>query len=324
MQPSTQSAQRADDNTFLLSKEELIEFHKNGVLGPFTLMPPDEMKAHWKRLRLELFDRSHVAYPEAVPGSGVYDYDRHLDTAFLADLVCRPEIAHRMSSILGPDVICWRSEFFPKYPGDEGTDWHQADTFGGGNGVPHVIWPNGSDFGGALTAWVAFTDADEEKACMQFIPGTHRTMFYDESRGMHYDPERVNKKEVNGIMRGFFGYDWREIQKDPNWTPDESRAVSKPCRAGQFMLFWSTLMHASHPHAGKTREMRLGFASRYVPTSVTIYEKMRDTNRVEELGGSFSLEKFGVVLVAGRDVHGHNRVRSTTTRGKPFVNARPR
>lgn len=309
-------------NSFSLTREELLEFHTKGFLGPYTVCEPDEMKAHWKRLRLELFDRSHVVYPDAEPGSGVYDYDRHLDNAFLADLVCRPEIVHRMSSILGPDVICWRSEFFPKYPDDEGTDWHQADTFGGGDGVPHVIWPNGSDFGGAMTAWIAFTDATEEKSCMQFIPGTQRTMYYDESKGMHYDPKRVNKNEINGVLRGFFGYDWREIQKDPNWRPDESKAVSMPCKAGQFLIFPSTLMHASTPNT--TKEMRLAFAARYVPPSVTIYASMKDTGMVKELGGSYSIKNFGVVVVSGKDDYKHNQTRTHTMRGKPFVNSSPR
>ena len=315
--------QQASGN-FFLTRDELAEFHTRGFIGPFTLFEPDEMKARWKHLRLELFDRRNVVYADAPPGSGVYDYDRHLDNPFLADVVCRPEIVHRMSSILGPDVICWRSEFFPKYPGDEGTDWHQADTFGGGDGVPHIVWPDGSDFGGALTAWTAFTEASEETACMQFIPGTQRTMYYDESKGMHYDPARVNQKEVNGVLRGFFGYDWREIQIDPNWEPDESKAVSVPCRAGQFIIFWSTLMHASLPHAGKTKEMRLGFASRYVPTSVTVYADMKETNRVTELGGSFSLEKYGAILVSGKDDYRHNRTRSGTTTGRPFLNSNPR
>ena len=309
---------------FFLSREELGEFHTKGFLGPYTLCEPDEMKAHWKRLRLELFDRSLVAYPDAQPGSGVYDYDRHLDNSFLADLICRPEIVHRMSSILGPDVLCWRSEFFPKYPGDEGTEWHQADTFGGGDGAPHIIWPNGSDFGGSMTAWIAFTDATEDRSCMQFIPGTQRTMYYDESKGMHYDPKRVNRNEINGVLRGFFGYDWREIQKDPDWVPDESKAVSMPCRAGQFIIFPSTLMHASTPHAGKSKEMRLACAVRYVPTAVTVYAAMKETNIVKELGGSYSLENFGVVVVSGRDDYKHNRVRTETTRSKAFVNSNPR
>jgi len=314
----------AEKNRFFLSPEELQLFHTRGYLGPYTLFEPDEMKAQWKRLRLQLFDRKNVVYSDAQPGTGVYDYDRHLDNDFLADLIVRPEIVNRMSSILGPDVICWRSEFFPKYPGDEGTDWHQADTFGGGDGIPHIVWPNGSDFGGALTIWMAFTDATEETACMQFIPGTQRTMYYDESKGMHYDPSRVNKKEVNGVLRGFFGYDWQEIQKDPNWKPDESKAVAVPCRAGQFIIFWSTLMHASLPHLGKSNEMRLGFAARYNPSAVTVYASMKESNRVTELGGSFSLENYGVVLVSGKDEYGHNRVRTHTMKGKPFINANPR
>ncbi|HEV7368932.1 chlorinating enzyme [Arenibaculum sp.] len=314
----------SDRQGFHLSPEEVELFHTRGYLGPYDLFGQDEMKAHWRRERLRLFDRSRAPYPDAQPGSGIYDYDRHFDIDFLSDVVVRPELVHRMMSLLGPDVICWRTEFFPKYPGDEGTDWHQADTFGGADGIPHLIWPEGSDFGGAVTAWIAFTDATEETGCMQFIPGTQRTMYYDESKGMHYDLERVNKKEVNGVLRGFFGYDWREIQKDPDWIPDESKAVSVPCKAGQFLIFPSTLMHASLPHQGKSREPRIAWTCRYVPTSVSVYERMRETNVVHELGGSFSLDNYGVVLVAGRDEHGRNKVRERTMTGKPFVNQVPR
>jgi non-heme Fe2+,alpha-ketoglutarate-dependent halogenase len=309
---------------FSLSPEELAEFHTKGFIGPYTLMEPDEMQAHWKRLRLDLFDRTKAVYRDAQPGTGIYDYDRHLDNSFLADMVCRPEIVHRMASILGPDVLCWRSEFFPKYPGDEGTDWHQVDTFGGADGVPHLQWPNGSDFGGAITAWIAFTDASAENSCMQFMPGTQRTMYFDESKGMHYDLSRQNKKEINGVRRGFFGYDWRELQKDPNWQPDEAQAVSMPCRAGQFIIFPTTLMHASTPHTGEAKEMRLAFAGRYVPTSVKLYSNMRETGIVHELGGSYSIENYGAVVVSGKNDYAHNRIRTHTTRDKAFVNPKPR
>lgn len=307
---------------FSFNHEEQEKFNKDGFIGPFTLFEPQEMKAHWKQVRTQLFDRRHVVYTEAQPGSGVYDYDRHLDNPFLADLVCRPEIVDKVCSVLGPDVLCWRSEFFPKYPGDEGSQWHQADTFGGlGGGTPHIIWPKAEDFGGAVTVWTAFTEADLETACMQFMPGTTKTMFYDESRGMHYDPNRVNQNVEDGVKRGFFGYDWREIQKDPHWKPDESKAVAVPCHAGQFLFFWSTTMHASLPHLGKTDQLRLAFACRYVPTSVAIY---KDTDKINELGGTFSLQNYGAVLVAGKDEFKHNRIRTHTTAGKPFLNSRPR
>ena len=79
------------------------------------------------------------------------------------------------------------------------------------------------------------------------MPGTHKTMFYDETGGMQYDPDRINALIKDGVKRGFWGYDYRSLQKDPNWAPDESQAVTVPCRAGEFIMFWSTLMHASLP-----------------------------------------------------------------------------
>lgn len=303
-----------------LSADEVACFHERGYAGPFTLYEPDEIRQIWRKERLRLLDRSAAVYQEELAKSGatnIANYDRHLDSSFLADHVCQPAIVDRVASIMGPDLLCWRTEFFPKYPGDEGTDWHQADTFANASGSPQILWPNGSDFGGTITAWCAFTDTTTETACLQFIPGTHQTMFYDETKRMHYDPSKANV-EKDGVRRGFFGYDYRELQIDPDWKPDESQAVSMEMRAGQFIIFWSTLMHASHPHAGKTKEMRLGFVARYVPTSVRIYP---DTDYIEEYGGRISLERYGAVLVSGRNEYTHNRIAEETTRHHPF--ARP-
>jgi non-heme Fe2+,alpha-ketoglutarate-dependent halogenase len=87
-------------------------------------------------------------------------------------------------------------------------------------------------------------------------------------------------------------------------------------RQGQCIMFWSTLMHASHPHEGRTDKMRLGFTARYVPTSVRVYPYQ---DALEEYGVSVSLDKFGSVLVAGEDRFGHNRIIDRTLNGTPFV-----
>jgi non-haem Fe2+, alpha-ketoglutarate-dependent halogenase len=307
---------------FNLSPPEVDEFHRQGYLGPFKVYEVEEMRAHWKRQRLQLMDRSAAVYQDSLALSGatnIANYDRHLDCDFFADHVCRPEIVDRVASILGPDVLCWRTEFFPKYPGDEGTDWHQADTFANASGKPQILWPDGNeDFGGTITVWTAFTEANEDMACLQFIPGTHRTMFYDEQKEMHYSPESINQLDKEGVRRGFFGYDYRELQIDPDWKPDESRAVSMVMRPGEAILFWSTLMHASHPHRGKTKDMRMGFAARYVPTRVQVYP---DSDAIEEYGGTVSLERYGAVVVAGEDRYGYNRIATATTRGHRFVQA---
>jgi non-heme Fe2+,alpha-ketoglutarate-dependent halogenase len=310
---------------FSLSPQELADFHERGYLGPITLYDPQEMKARWKQLRLELLDRSNAIYQDDAAVSGntnISNYDRHLDNDFLADHVCRPEIVDRVASILGPDVLCWRTEFFPKHPGDEGTDWHQADTFANASGTPQILWPDtvrdhNGIFGGTITVWTAFTEADTETACLQFIPGTHKSMFYDESKGMTYNPDTINTRQKDGEKRGFFGYDYRQLQKDPNWKPDVARAVDMVCRPGQFILFWSTLCHASRPHLGKSDEMRMGFASRYVPNCVRIYPV---SDSVQEYGGKINVDKYGAVQVAGENKFTHNRMATHTTRGKAFPN----
>ena len=140
-------------------------------------------------------------------------------------------------------------------------------------------------------------------------------MFYDESKKMAYDSSKINNQEKDGIKRGFFGYDYRTLQKDPSWKPDESQAVSIKMQAGECVIFWSTLMHSSFPNS-TTDTTRLGYASRYVPTGVKVYP---NTDVVEEYGSSISLDKYGVVLGSGEDHYGHNKRVHNNARGQVFA-----
>jgi non-heme Fe2+,alpha-ketoglutarate-dependent halogenase len=316
---STQT-QDGELTRFALSHAELEQFHRDGYIGPFDLYDEEEMERNLRALRPKLLNTKNAVYSGRGAASGVTNlanYDRHLDIDFLAEHITRPEIVDRVASILGPDTMCWRSEFFPKYPGDEGTDWHQADNFSNvaGSKHPQIVWPEDAEFGGTITVWSAFTPATVEIGCLQFIPGSHKTMNYDESKTMTYDAGSINRVEKDGVRRGFFGYDYRQLQKDPDWRPDESNAVSQAMRQGQFIIFWSTLMHASHPHAGLTDQMRLGFAGRYLPTSVHVYPF---SETLEEFGGNASLERFGNVLTSGRNEYDYNRFAESTVNGFRF------
>lgn len=302
---------------YALSGEQLATFRNNGFIGPFDLYDPEWIRERYKRLRSEMFDRSRAVY-KLEHTSRLAGYDRHLDVDFFSEHVIKMEITEKVVGVLGPDIICWRSEMFPKYPGDEGTDWHQADTFAHASGEPQIKWPMESRFGGSLTVWTAVTDATEETGCLRFMPGTHEEMFYDESKGMKYRPESVNSVEKGGMKRGFFGYDYRNLQKDPDFVPDESKAVSVPMHAGQFVIFWSTLMHASLPNVS-TNKTRLGFTARYLPTCVEVYP---NTTTVNEYGTTLDLKDYGVVLVCGQDSYKHNRILTQSARGYDF--AKPR
>ena len=86
-------------------------------------------------------------------------------------------------------------------------------------------------------------------------------------------------------------------------------------KAGQFVIFWSTLMHSSFPNITKDKT-RLGFTARYVPTCVKVYP---GTDSVDEYGTKLSLDKYGTVLVSGEDTYGHNRRVTKNTRELEFA-----
>ncbi len=305
---------------FRLSAEELARFERDGFIGPIRIFDPSDMEQRWRTIQRQLPNRSRAIYPEnAVEGvTNISNYDRHLDIDLLSEHILNERIVDPVTSILGPDVLCWRTEFFPKYSGDEGTDWHQAATFANASKKPQIMWPSNDGepaFGGTITVWTAFTDSTLENGCLQLMPGTHRYMNYDESLAMKYEPAAVNSREKNGVRRGFFGYDYRKLQKDPDWQPDESKAFPLAMERGECLIFWSTLMHASLPHTGSKKDYRMGFAARYVPTQVRVYP---NTETVAEYGGGIPLDHYGAVVVAGEDTCGGNRIARESRTGYPF------
>ena len=306
--------------TYSLSERELNQFERDGFIGPIKIYEVEEMENRWKTIQRELRDRSHAIYPEGSgKASSISNYDRHLDIDLLSEHIMKREIVDRVASILGPDLLCWRSEFFPKFQGDEGTDWHQAATFAHASGSPQIVWPSEDGlpaFGGTITVWTAFTHSTKENGCLQLMPGTHKHMNYDESKGMAYEADAFNAREKDGVKRGFFGYDYRQLQKDPDWSPDETQAFPLVMKPGECVIFWSTLMHASLPHTGGKKNYRMGYAARFVPTQVQVYP---GTDTVNEYGGGITLDNYGTVLVSGTDDYGHNRVAKESQRGFSFV-----
>lgn len=78
--------------SFTPSAEEVAQFHERGYLGPFKVYEVEEMKRLWRRERLRLMDRSSAVYDEGDAKAGntnIANYDRHLDSTFLADHICR-------------------------------------------------------------------------------------------------------------------------------------------------------------------------------------------------------------------------------------------
>ncbi len=288
-------------------KKEAEFFAENGFVGPFKLYEPHEAKEILKAVRAQSLDRSKALYDNHV------NYDRHFDISLLSRHICHPQIVQRLQSIIGPDILCWRTEFFPKYPGSKGTEWHQVETFKYTTGNDQLVTTKRDENTPMeLTVWIALTEATKENGCLKFMPGSHKRWYFDESKS-----PKTGRNEIYDPMASdsaFFGYNYSEFKLNPDWEPDESQAVAMEMEAGEAVIFTARCMHGSYPNTTK-RSTRFGMNARYIPTHVMVYPNQ--TSFIEH-GGYFDLTNYGCVLVSGVDQYKHNRIRIENNLAEPF------
>jgi non-haem Fe2+, alpha-ketoglutarate-dependent halogenase len=289
------------------AKTALEYFNENGFVGPIKIYEPQEAKEILARIRLKNQDRSHILFDNDV------NYDRHFDIPELAQHIANPRIVEMLNLFLGPDVLSWRTEFFPKFPGSTGTEWHQVGTYQYATGTPFLdptrqVGSQPID----VTVWTAFTEATKENGCMKFLPGSHKHQYYDESKA----PKRGREGDYASVVAdsSFYGYDFEDFKVDPKWAPDESQARAMEMNPGECVIFTAKCVHASYPNTSK-RSTRFAISSRYVATHVKVYSGMSGFNAH---GGTFDLSNYGCVLVSGKDEFGHNRIRTHDNWGTPF------
>ncbi|MGR9556470.1 chlorinating enzyme (plasmid) [Rhizobium leguminosarum] len=280
-------------------------FNEQGVVGPLKLWEPEVMTAWWREQRLSLLDPANT---ERAVFRNPANYDRHLDVPGLSQIISEPALVRRFQSLIGPDVLCWRTEFFPKNPGDIGTGWHQVETYAIGEAAEGMLQATDRSEGVPmeLTAWIAFTEATKENGCLKFLPGSHREWHYNEKGALKWNGTRSENT--------FFGYDYSQLRVDKNWDPDKQDILHMEMKPGEFVIFTARCVHGSNPN--NSRKQRMGFSVRVVPTHVKVYSGMTE---FEEFGHQFDLARHGCVLVGGVDQHGHNRISSANAWGQPFM-----
>jgi non-heme Fe2+,alpha-ketoglutarate-dependent halogenase len=287
-------------------QEEAEFFQEFGFIGPFKLYEPDEARRILRDVRLKNVDRSKAIFDNDV------NYDRHFDIPELSAHIGHPEIVRRVQNILGPDLFCWRTEFFPKFPGSQATEWHQVEeykyTTGRAQLVP-TVERNNTPF--QLTAWTTFTESNKENGCLKFLPGSHKRWYFDESKSAENGHGKYNPVTSE---TAFYGYNYADFKLDPSWVPDESQAAAMIMEPGEFVIFTAKCVHGSYANTSK-RSTRFAITARYAQTDVKIYP---DTNEFNEHGGAFNLTNWGSVLVAGTDRFHYNRVRAENNLGQPF------
>jgi non-haem Fe2+, alpha-ketoglutarate-dependent halogenase len=289
-------------------KDEIARFNQDGFVGPVKLYEPDEAAELLREIRIKNQDTSRRIFKNDV------NYDRHFDIPELTRHVMHPTIRKYITSILGPDVLLWRTETLAKFPGSVGTEWHQVRDYSYAMGKPQIL-PTETEWNAYvdITVWTTFTPASTETGCMRFVRGSHRSQIFDEYK----TPSRGRAKEydMDTEATAFWGYDFSEFLIDSSWEPAPGDVVNMEMQPGEAVIFSAACVHGSLPNTTE-RQTRFAYTSRYVPTHVRVYP---DLESFSAHGAEFDLSEYGPVLIAGEDRYGHNKIRATNNLGQPFT-----
>ena len=213
------------------------QFQKHGFYFPVRVMSREEAQGY--RDRLEAEERR-----QGGPLQSNRRHKVHLLFRWANDLVRHPRILDAIEDLIGPDILCWTSNFFIKEAMNPAfVSWHQDATY----------W--GLDRDDVITAWIALSDAPIASGAMKFLPGSHRGQQLPHADTFH---------ENNLLSRG------QDIAVDV----DDNKGVFVPLEAGEISLHHVKLVHGSEPN--RTGDRRIGLAVRYIPPQVRQL-KVRDS-----------------------------------------------
>lgn len=213
----------------VLTQAQVDQFRTQGFVPRVRVFSPE--RAAEIRAELERYERSSGG-----PLRGELRHKSHLLFKFLSDVVHDTRVVDAIEDLYGPDLLCWSSNFFIKEARTPAyVSWHQDSTYWGLSS-PDVV-----------TAWIALTPSNADNGAMAVIPGTHT---------MDQVPHRDTFADANLLTRG------QEVAVDVDPT-SASRLDLEP---GEMSLHHVRLIHGSPPNPSDGR--RIGFAIRYIPTSV--------------------------------------------------------
>jgi chlorinating enzyme len=212
-----------------LTAQQVEQYWRDGFVPKIRVMSRED--AARARAALEDYEQRTGG-----PLRGNLRHKAHLLFPFLSEIVRNSRILDAIEDLYGPDLLCWTSNFFIKEARNPAfVSWHQDATYWGLS-APDVV-----------SAWVALTPSNRTNGAMGVMPGSHR---------MQQLPHRDTFDKNNLLTRG------QEIAVEV----DESQACYLDLEPGEASLHHVLLVHGSPPNPSNDR--RIGFAIRYVPTSV--------------------------------------------------------
>lgn len=236
-----------------LSADQLERYRAEGYLSPVPALSPLESEA----ARANLDDLMENTASLADPGTR---HKPHLHSKWVSDLVRHPRVLDAVESILGPNLLIWRSVFFVKLARDPHyIAWHQDSAYWGLSTEDEV------------TAWIALTESTVANGCLQVVPGSHKRPTV---------PHGLQFAENNLLVRG------QKALVDVA----EGDARRLELRPGEMSLHHVRMLHGSDGNASDGP--RIGLAVRYIATHVR-QRGLRNSAtlvRGEDTFGHFDLE----------------------------------
>ena len=139
----------------VLTEAAVEQYGRDGYCMPFGLLEPEEsaaMRGALERLEAE----------RGGPRKDAFRIKGHLLLRWMTDLVRNPRLLDAVEDLIGPDILCWTSQWWIKEPhSPQFVSWHQDSNY----------W--GLDTDHLVSAWVALSPATVESGCMRFMPGSH-------------------------------------------------------------------------------------------------------------------------------------------------------
>lgn len=159
-----------------MTAPERIAWERDGFIGPFRALPAADAEACADELLQAL----------SAPGRGTMN--RHCDLPALARLCRAADVWTRLSELLGPDLVLWRTNFFL---GNPRLDWHEdrhGNLIGGGF---------------SLSAQLSLKQSDADN-CTLIVPGSHRMTPEQKSAryGLEPDPREGGNVRYRGQVAG--------------------------------------------------------------------------------------------------------------------------
>lgn len=285
-----------------LSAEELQSFNKRGFTDPFDILDKET---------IEKIRPTFNKIIESGFNSPIYQRtthrDWHLHYKNLLLMVYRPEVIGRIQSILGENLMIWRSSIFHKAPGDGALPWHQSSLFAGeeyGIFKPAILPPpDCEEYGDIfnLSCWIALDDVTFENGAMQVAAGTHyrqypvRKVPFKNSVFANVAKDNLSRSGDTERLEQLHARIACETIFNPETDGDGVSTITM--KAGQGFLFTDRVMHSSLPNITKDQR-RLAINFRVTIPEVSVYSHRAHGDMID--GNDHNIEKHGCVMLAGK------------------------